>query len=126
MVVYQGAKPLKSAYRRFQIKELTGGHPDDYGSMREVLRRRLQRAADGDEKFLPLPDVFLIDGGVTHADAVREEPPEQGPLRLIDVVRLLAAQQEYMRQLPLADGRHELAEFHQQRPFPKSFFLIAL
>ena len=27
MVVYQGAKPLKSAYRRFQIKELTGGHP---------------------------------------------------------------------------------------------------
>ena len=72
MVVYQGAKPLKSAYRRFQIKELTGGHPDDYGSMREVLRRRLQRAADEDEKFLPLPDVFLIDGGVTHADAVRE------------------------------------------------------
>ena len=72
MVVYQWAKPLKSAYRRFQIKELTGGHPDDYGSMREVLRRRLQRAADEDEKFLPLPDVFLIDGGVTHADAVRE------------------------------------------------------
>ena len=72
MVVYQGTKPLRSAYRRFQIKELTGGHPDDYASMREVLRRRLQRAADGDEKFLPLPDVFLIDGGVTHADAVRE------------------------------------------------------
>ena len=72
MVVYQGTKPLKSAYRRFQIKELTGGHPDDYASMREVLCRRLQRAADGDEKFLPLPDIFLIDGGVTHADAVRE------------------------------------------------------
>ena len=76
MVVYQGAKPLKSAYRRFQIKELTGGHPDDYGSMREVLRRRLQRAADGDEKFLPLPDV--IDGGVTHADAVREVAEQFG------------------------------------------------
>ena len=66
------------AYRRFQIKELTGGHPDDYGSMREVLRRRLQRAADGDEKFLPLPDVFLIDGGVTHADAVREVAEQFG------------------------------------------------
>ena len=78
MVVYQGAKPLKSAYRRFQIKELTGGHPDDYGSMREVLRRRLQRAADGDEKFRPLPDVFLIDGGVTHADAVREVAEQFG------------------------------------------------
>jgi excinuclease ABC subunit C len=40
--------------------------------MQEVLRRRLQRAADGDEKFLPLPDLFLIDGGVTHARAARE------------------------------------------------------
>ena len=72
MVVYSGTRPLKSAYRRFHIKELTGGHPDDYASMQEVLRRRLQRAADGDEKFLPLPDVFLIDGGETHARAARE------------------------------------------------------
>ena len=71
MVVYQGTKPLRSAYRRFQIKELEG-HPDDYASMQEVLRRRLRRAADGDEKFLPLPDVFLIDGGVTHARAAQE------------------------------------------------------
>lgn len=66
MVVYSGDRPLKSAYRRFQIKDVEG-HPDDYASMREVLRRRLQRAADGDEKFLPLPDVFLIDGGEVHA-----------------------------------------------------------
>ncbi len=66
MVVYSGTRPLKSAYRRFRIKELNG-RPDDYASMREVLRRRLQRAADGDERFLPLPDVFLIDGGETHA-----------------------------------------------------------
>ena len=71
MVVYNGTRPLKSAYRRFRIKELDG-HPDDYASMQEVLRRRLQRAADGDEKFLPLPDVFLIDGGETHARAVLE------------------------------------------------------
>ena len=71
MVVYQGTRPLKSAYRRFRIKELQG-HPDDYASMQEVLRRRLQHAADGDEKFLPLPDVFLIDGGQTHARAALE------------------------------------------------------
>ena len=71
MVVYSGVRPLKSAYRRFQIKDLAG-HPDDYASMREVLRRRLQRAAEGDEKFLPLPDVFLIDGGETHAQAAQE------------------------------------------------------
>ncbi len=71
MVVYQGTRPLKSAYRRFHIKELDTA-PDDYASMREVLRRRLQRAADGDEKFLPLPDAFLIDGGEVHARTARE------------------------------------------------------
>ncbi len=71
MVVYAGTRPLKSAYRRFRIKELEG-HPDDYASMREVLRRRLQHWRDGDEKFTPLPDLFLIDGGVTHARAVQE------------------------------------------------------
>lgn len=71
MVVYHGDKPLKNAYRRFQIKDVSG-RPDDYASMREVLRRRLQRAADGDEKFLPLPDVFLIDGGETHAKTALE------------------------------------------------------
>ena len=71
MVVYSGTRPLKSAYRRFQIKGLEG-HPDDYASMAEVLTRRLQRAADGDEKFLPLPDLFLIDGGETHARTAQQ------------------------------------------------------
>ena len=71
MVVYSGTRPLKSAYRRFQIKGLDG-HPDDYASMAEVLTRRLQRAADGDEKFLPLPDLFLIDGGETHAKTAQQ------------------------------------------------------
>ena len=70
MVVYSGTRPLKSAYRRFRIQSLDG-HPDDYASMQEVLTRRLQRAADGDEKFLPLPDVFLIAGGETHARAAQ-------------------------------------------------------
>ncbi|WP_374042129.1 helix-hairpin-helix domain-containing protein, partial [uncultured Oscillibacter sp.] len=77
MVVYSGTRPLKSAYRRFRIQSLEG-HPDDYASMQEVLRRRLQRAADGDEKFLPLPDVFLIDGGETHARAAQTVAREFG------------------------------------------------
>ena len=103
MVVYQGAKPLKSAYRRFQIKELTGGHPDDYGSMREVLRRRLQRAADGDEKFLPLPDVFLIDGGVTHADAVREVAEQFGCT--VPIFGMVKDDRHRTRALVTPDGR---------------------
>ena len=77
MVVYSGVRPLKSAYRRFRIQSLEG-HPDDYASMQEVLTRRLQRAADGDEKFLPLPDVFLIDGGETHARAALAVAEEFG------------------------------------------------
>ncbi len=77
MVVYQGGKPLKSAYRRFRIQGVQE-HPDDYASMQEVLSRRLERAAQGDPKFLPLPDLFLIDGGAGHARAVQEVTEKLG------------------------------------------------
>ena len=70
MVVFVDGKPLKRDYRRFQIKTLT--QPDDYAAMREVLSRRFRRYLDGDEKFSERPDLLLIDGGETHARAVRE------------------------------------------------------
>lgn len=67
MVVATGGKPDKKSYRHFTIKhtlEITGGtEPNDFEMMREVLRRRFDRALAGDEKFLPLPDLLLIDGG---------------------------------------------------------------
>lgn len=65
MVVFVDGRPLKRDYRRFQIKTCTGA--DDYGAMAEVLERRCRRYLDGDEKFAPLPDLLLIDGGVQHA-----------------------------------------------------------
>ena len=77
MTVFHGTKPHKSAYRRFKIKELDG-HPDDYASMAEVLRRRFRRYMDGDEKFAPLPDVLLIDGGETHAQVAARVTEEFG------------------------------------------------
>ncbi len=70
MVVFQDGKPLKRDYRRFQIKTLTA--PDDYAAMREVLTRRFRHYLDGDEKFSPLPDLLLIDGGEMHARAAWE------------------------------------------------------
>ncbi len=67
MVVFKDGKADKKSYRHFTIKhtlEITGGkEPNDFEMMREVLRRRLQRAIEGDEKFLPLPDLLMIDGG---------------------------------------------------------------
>ncbi|MDR3150030.1 MAG: hypothetical protein LBT88_08510, partial [Oscillospiraceae bacterium] len=65
MVVFKDARPLKRAYRRFKIQTVEGN--DDYHSMKEVLTRRIQRFLDGDEKFSPLPDLILIDGGGTLA-----------------------------------------------------------
>jgi len=76
MVVATGGKTDKKNYRHFTIKhtlELTGGsEPNDFEMMREVLRRRFQRALDGDEKFLPLPDLLMIDGGKGQLSAALE------------------------------------------------------
>ncbi len=70
MVVFRGSKPAKERYRRFRIKEVEG-HPDDYKSMEEVLTRRLTHYMEQDKKFMPLPDVMLIDGGEQHAKVAR-------------------------------------------------------
>lgn len=75
MIVFKNGKPLKRAYRTFNIKSFTG--QDDYGSMREVLSRRFdeyfkykdENATDG---FGKLPDLILLDGGKGQVNAVRE------------------------------------------------------
>ena len=110
MVVYSGTRPLKSAYRRFRIKGLEG-HPDDYASMQEVLRRRLQRAADGDEKFLPLPDVFLIDGGETHARAALAVAEEFGVQ--VPIFGMVKDDRHRTRALMTPDGREIGISNHQ-------------
>jgi excinuclease ABC subunit C len=67
MTVHVNGKPLKRDYRKFRIRETQT--QDDYGSMREVIRRRFQRLRDGDGKFADMPDVLFIDGGAEHASA---------------------------------------------------------
>ncbi|MEJ2604488.1 MAG: excinuclease ABC subunit UvrC [Gammaproteobacteria bacterium] len=57
-VVFGPEGPVKSDYRRFNIRSATAG--DDYAAMREVLGRRYQRVKKGE---VPLPDVVFIDGG---------------------------------------------------------------
>jgi len=65
MVVFVDGKPLKRDYRKFSIRTLSA--PDDYAAMQEVLTRRFAHAED--EKFPPLPDLLLIDGGRGHVHA---------------------------------------------------------
>ena len=76
MTVFHNGKPLKSAYKKYKIKAAEGG--DDYGAMAEVLGRRLDRALAGDEGFLPLPDLFLIDGGQGQAAVALEQLENRG------------------------------------------------
>ena len=68
MVVFDGLYANKKAYRRFKIKTIDGAN--DYGSMQEVIYRRVGRALNGDKSFLPLPSLMLIDGGKGHVEAV--------------------------------------------------------
>jgi excinuclease ABC subunit C len=68
MVVFQGGRPAKEEYRRFRIRTVEGA--DDPASMAEVIRRRLERLRQGDEKFLPAPDLILLDGGKGQLSAV--------------------------------------------------------
>ena len=74
MVVFSDGKPLKRDYRKFAVETADAG--DDYAAMYEVLLRRLSHAED--EKFPPLPDVLLIDGGLGQVNAALAAQREIG------------------------------------------------
>lgn len=67
MTVHENGKPKKNDYRKFKIKTIVG--PDDYGSMKEVLTRRLEhglreKSEDSDfGSFNRFPDLIMMDGG---------------------------------------------------------------
>ncbi|MBN2982868.1 MULTISPECIES: excinuclease ABC subunit UvrC [Cohnella] len=58
MVVFTNGKPDKKEYRKYNVRTVTG--PDDYETMREVIRRRYERVL---KENLPLPDLIVVDGG---------------------------------------------------------------
>ncbi|MDD6194431.1 MAG: excinuclease ABC subunit UvrC [Lachnospiraceae bacterium] len=88
MVVFEKGKPLRSDYRKFKLKTVTG--PDDYGAMREVLTRRfthgLQERKELQEKgleeslgsFSKFPDVIMMDGGRGQVNICLEVLEEMG------------------------------------------------
>ncbi len=66
-VVFMKGKPSKNDYRKYNIKTVVG--PDDYASMKEVVRRRYTRLME-EEK--PLPDLIIADGGKGQMEVIRE------------------------------------------------------
>ena len=67
MVSFVDGKPNRKDYRKY--KTMTAAAHDDYGAMREVVRRRYIRVLKDD---LPLPDLIVVDGGKGHMESVRE------------------------------------------------------
>ena len=67
MVQFVNGKPNKSAYRHFHIKTVVG--PDDYASMKEVVRRRYSRLVEEEQ---PLPNLIITDGGRGQMEVVRQ------------------------------------------------------
>lgn len=91
-VVFKMGKPSKADYRKYNIKTVVG--PDDYASMKEVVRRRYQRAID---EQTPLPDLIITDGGKGQMEVVRSVVEDE--LRLSIPIAGLAK-----------DGKHRTSE----------------
>jgi excinuclease ABC subunit C len=66
-VVFKSMKPSKKDYKHYNIKTVVG--PDDYASMKEVVRRRYTRLI---EEESPLPDLIVADGGKGQMEVIRE------------------------------------------------------
>ena len=76
-VVFKMGKPSKADYRKYNIRTVVG--PDDYASMKEVVRRRYQRAI---EEQTPLPDLIITDGGKGQMEVVRAVVEDELGLRI--------------------------------------------
>ncbi|MCB9151957.1 MAG: excinuclease ABC subunit UvrC [Caldilineaceae bacterium] len=111
MVVFGKGAPLKGAYKRFKIRgKGAQGEPDDFASMREMLRRRFRRAVEDDETANPgkkgrstneswriLPDLVIIDGGKGQLGIAVEVLQEFELLGKVPIVGLAKREEEVFR-----------------------------
>ena len=103
MVVYEGGKLKKSDYRTFTVKTTDGA--DDYGSMREVLGRRLSHIGDGTLSLGESPDLILLDGGATHVGVVK--PIIDGMSLEIPVFGMV--KDDFHKTRAITDGEREIS-----------------
>ena len=110
-VVFKMAKPSKKDYRKYNIKTVVG--PDDYASMKEVVRRRYQRAI---VEETPLPDLIITDGGKGQMEVVREVIQDELHLD-IPIAGLAKTETPDFGtpvRLPSRNDRHADTKFHVQ------------
>ena len=138
MVVFVNGKPSKKDYRKYKIKTVVG--PDDYASMREVIRRRYERVQrDG----LTPPDLIVIDGGQGQVNIAKQVIQEELGLDIpiaglqkndkhqthellfgdpLEVVELSRNSQEFFLLQRIQDEVHRFAiTFHRQLRSKNSF-----
>ena len=138
MVVFVNGKPSKKDYRKYKIKTVVG--PDDYASMREVIRRRYCRVQrDG----LTPPDLIVIDGGQGQVNIAKQVIQEELGLDIpiaglqkndkhqthellfgdpLEVVELSRNSQEFFLLQRIQDEVHRFAiTFHRQMRSKNSF-----
>ena len=138
MVVFVNGKPSKKDYRKYKIKTVVG--PDDYASMREVIRRRYGRVQrDG----LTPPDLIVIDGGQGQVNIAKQVIQEELSLDIpiaglqkndkhqthellfgdpLEVVELSRNSQEFFLLQRIQDEVHRFAiTFHRQLRSKNSF-----
>lgn len=138
MVVFVNGKPRKKEYRKYKIKTVVG--PDDYASMREVIRRRYSRVMrDG----LTPPDLIVIDGGQGQVNIAKQVIQEELGLDIpiaglqkndkhqthellfgdpLQVIELSRTSQEFFLLQRIQDEVHRFAiTFHRQLRSKNSF-----
>ena len=91
MVVFTDGEADKVQYRRFRIKTVEGA--DDFASLRETLRRRLQKLGTDEEERFPRPQLVVIDGGRGQLSSVKEIFDEMG-VADIDLISLAKREEE--------------------------------
>lgn len=113
MVVFEDGRPQKKAYKKFTIKEQQ--FQNDYGSMHEVLKRRLLHIVnqEGDEFFTRKPDLILLDGGTGHVHAVEPILKELG----LDIPLFGMVKDDKHRTRAIATGGREIQINNLQAAF---------
>ena len=114
MIVCENGKFIKKDYRTFTIRD-TSGAPDDYASMKEALRRRLDHILNptGSGFGETPPDLILLDGGKGHVSTVQELMDELG----LDIPVLGMVKDEFHKTRALTDGEHEINIAREQSVF---------